>query len=255
MSDPSAAGDPSLRAKLAAASASRPLPKRFYADAAMEAAGAGFRLTLDGKSARTPSRREIWVASQSLAKLIAAEWTAQGATIDPATMPLTTLVCTALDTVADQPLRVRDEIVAYAGSDLLCYRAEAPAGLVALQERHWDAPLAWGEAALGARFVIATGLMPVTQPPAAQSAVRDALEPLGALELAAVHVLTTLTGSAILALSGLRGALDLDAIWTAAHVDEDWQIAQWGEDAEAAARRTRRRREAEAAMLVLTHAR
>ena len=105
--------------------------------------------------------------------------------------------------------------------------------------------------ALGARFVIANGLMPVTQPEAASVAIARAINDLPTLQLAGLHVLTTLMGSALLALAVLRGHLSLAEAWAAAHVDEDWQIAQWGEDAEASRRRAQRRGEAEAAAILL----
>ena len=63
--------------------------------------------------------------------------------------------------------------------------------------------------------------------------------------------MTTLTGSALLALAHAQGRLTAEQAWTAAHVDEDWQIGTWGEDAEAAARRQRRWSEMQAASRML----
>jgi chaperone required for assembly of F1-ATPase len=225
------------------------LPKRFYRDVSTSPAGAEYRILLDGRAARTPGKRPLAVASQVLARRLADEWSVQNSHIDPATMPLTTLACTAIDAVTGNEPAVRAEIAKYAGSDLLCYRAERPEGLVALQSKHWDPPLAWARDALGLRLALAAGLMPVTQPADSAGKVVAALAPLPALPLAAVHVLTT--GSAVLALAVARNRLTLDAAWAAAHVDEDWQIARWGDDAEAAERRRLRRAEADAAMAVL----
>ncbi len=229
----------------------RALPKRFYTQASVAARNNGFAVLLDGRAVKTPAKRDLAVPSQALAGAVAGEFAAQGAEIDPATMPLTRIVNSALDGVGPRRAEVAEDVVKYAGSDLLCYRADAPPGLVAQQARHWDPVLAWAARDLGARFVLAIGIMPVTQPETARAAIAAAVAPVDTLRLAAVHVMTTLTGSALLALAHQRGALDADATWAAAHVDEDWQIGQWGEDAEALARRAKRRLEFDAASRLL----
>jgi chaperone required for assembly of F1-ATPase len=237
-----------------AARAPAALRKRWYKAVTVASAGAAtFRVLLDGKPVRTPAKAELAVPARALAEAIAAEWEAQATHIDAATMPLTRLANTAVDGVGARLARVRDDIAAFAASDLVCYRAEGPEPLVQLQRQHWDPVLAWAQAALGAHFEVAAGLMPVAQSEAAVASVAAALADLDAFRLAALHVMTTLTGSALLALAHVRGALSAEAAWAAAHVDEDWQISQWGEDAQAAARRARRWAEMQAAsrMLVL----
>lgn len=224
-----------------------PLPKRFYTSVSVEAQDAGFATLLDGRTIRTPAKRPFVVPAEALAKAVAAEWEAQGEHIDPAAMPLTRLVNTALDAVAEKMAEVADDIAAFAGSDLLCYRADGPAALIRRQAEAWDPPLAWAKSALGADFRVKAGLMPVDQPPAAIASVRCVLDRLDALSLAAAHVLTTLTGSAILALAHVEGHLTLEEIWAAATVDERWQSEQWGSDAEAEARAAERLAEATAA--------
>lgn len=230
----------------------RPLPRRFFKEATAAPRGVGFAILLDGRVARTPRRHELSVADEALARDIASEWAAQGERIEPSAMPLTTLVCTALDAVRGNEAAVADEIVRYAGSDLTCYRAEAPEALRALQAAKWDPSLEWMAREFGVRFNIASGITHVAQPAEATAAVAAALAPLPALHLAATHVLTTLTGSAVLALAVLKCRMSLDDAWTAAHVDEDWQIEKWGEDAEATERRRRRYLEARAAARVLS---
>ncbi len=138
----------------------------------------------------------------------------------------------------------------YLGSDLLCYRAEAPAGLVERQTRAWDPVLAWAREKLGARFVLAQGVMHVAQPDAAVAATRARI-PSEPWRLGAVSAITTLTGSALLALALAHDALDADAAWAAAHVDEDWQMSQWGSDQAALERRAYRHSEFAAAVAVL----
>jgi chaperone required for assembly of F1-ATPase len=200
---------------------------------------------------RTPAKQELAVPTRALAEALAVEWEAQGERIDPATMPLTRLVNSVLDGVTGREAEVRGDVAKYAASDLLCYRAEGPAELVRRQAEAWDPVLAWAREALGARLVLGEGVVPVAQPSAATAAVEGALAELDAFSLAAHYVMTTLTGSALLALAHARGRLTAEEAWAAAHVDEDWQISQWGEDAEAKARRDRRWAEMQAASRLL----
>jgi chaperone required for assembly of F1-ATPase len=210
-----------------------------------------FRILLDGKPARTPAKAELTVPTGPLAQAVAAEWQAQRDHIDAATMPLTRLANSAIDGVAARLSRVRADIVAFAANDLVCYRADGPGPLVQRQGQQWDPILAWSRDVLGARFEVATGLMPIAQPARACAAVAAALEGLDAFRLVALHVMTTLMGSALLALAHARGVLTAEAAWAAAHVDEDWQISNWGEDADAASRRARRWAEMQAASRLL----
>ena len=227
------------------------LPRRFYKSVTVEAVDAAHRVLLDGKAMRTPAKAMFAAPTRALAEAIAAEWEAQREHIDPAAMPLTRLANSAIDGVRPQVAAVRDDIVKYAASDLVCYRAPQPEALVRRQAESWDPILAWSRDALGASFVVADGIMPVAQPEAATAAVERALAGHDAFALTALHVMTTLTGSAVLALAHARGRLSAEEAWAAAHVDEDWQISQWGEDAEATARRQRRWLEMQAASRLL----
>jgi chaperone required for assembly of F1-ATPase len=207
---------------------------------------------LDGKSLRTPAKREFLLPTKALADAIAAEWEAQAERIDPAAMPLTRLANSALDGVSGREAEVRADIAKYAGTDLVCYRAEGPHELVQRQARAWDTILAWAREALGAHLDIVVGVMPRPQADQATGSLARALERHDAFHLAALHVMTTLTGSALLALGHTHGRLSAEAAWAAAHVDEDWQISQWGEDAEAKSRRDRRWLDMQAASRMLT---
>ncbi|MFS8038760.1 ATP12 family chaperone protein [Xanthobacter sp. AM11] len=242
-----AADDPVARARAAQRT---PLPKRFYKEVGVGDGAAGYTILLDGRPVRTPARSLLALPSRPLAEAVAAEWAAQGEEINPFAMPLTRLVNVALDRVGPEAEVVRDEVVRYAGSDMLFYRAEAPQGLVAWQAEAWDPVLDWLHASHGARFFLSQGVRHVTQPEASLAQVR-ALVPLAPLPLAAVHSITTLTGSALLALAVAQGALGVDQAWAAAHVDEDWNRRQWGEDEIAAARRAARRTEMDAAAQLL----
>lgn len=167
-------------------------------------------------------------------------------------MPVTRLANSAIDGVAPRLEEVRADVLAYAGTDLLCYRAGEPEGLVALQAQRWDPVLGWAERRLGARFVLAEGVMHVPQPAVTLAAFASALAHYDdAFAVAGLHVATTLTGSALLGLALAEGAVGVEDAWAAAHVDEDWNMQLWGEDAEALARRARRFEEFRAAALAL----
>lgn len=247
LSDP----DPVRRAQI---QMKRPLPKRFYKDVtvASDAAG-GFAVLLDGRPVKTPARNALSVPSETLAALIAAEWQAQENEVDPAKMPVTRLVNTALDGVAMAPQPVFEEIVRFSGSDLLCYRADEPVELVARQAAGWDPVLDWAAGRLGARFEPVAGIIHREQPEAAITAFAEALRPHGdALSLASLHTITTLTGSALLGLAFAEGEIDAEKAWHLAHIDEDWTIEHWGEDEEASARRAWRKGEMLAAASVFS---
>src|SRR5258708_3316977 len=227
-----------------------PRRKRFYAKAGVVEAADGFAITLDDKPIRTPSGRSVVAPTREIADAIAAEWDAQKEFIDPPTMPLTRFANSVVDAVVDRVAAVADDVAKYFGSDLLFYRAGHPEALVAREAKHWDPPLFWAADALGAHFILAEGIVHVRQPDSAIAAARAAL-PTNAWSIAALHVVTTLTGSALLALALMRGVIDQDQAWAAAHVDEDWNIEQWGRDEEVAARRAARRVDFRAAAAVL----
>jgi chaperone required for assembly of F1-ATPase len=242
--------DPVAAAQRARSVARGELPRRFYETAGVEPAGDGFRVVLDGRPVRTPARADLAFRDRAIAEAIAAEWAAQGERIDPATMPLTRLVNVAIDGVGPALEQVKDEIAAYAGSDLLSYRADGPGRLVARQTALWDPLVAHASRRLGWRIRLAEGVMPVEQDPGLVPAFR-ALLPDDPFALAGLHTVTSITGSALIALAVMDRVVTSGEAFAAAHVDEDWNIELWGEDSEAAARRAFRRAEMEAASLLL----
>ncbi|BCA05139.1 chaperone required for assembly of F1-ATPase [Bradyrhizobium diazoefficiens] len=246
-----AAGQPPRDPRESARQSARtPQRKRFYKEAGFAEAEGGFAITLDGRPIRTPSGRQVVIPSRALADAVAAEWAAQGETIDPVTMPLTRIANSVVEGVVDRVELVSDDLAKYFESDLLFYRAGHPEALVAREATHWDPVLFWAAETLGAHFILSEGIMHVKQPDEAIRAARAAL-PGDAWSVAALHVVTTLTGSALLALALAHGVRGADQVWVAAHVDEDWNIDQWGVDEEAAARRAARAQDFEAAVAVL----
>ncbi|MGE0210922.1 MAG: ATP12 family chaperone protein [Parvibaculaceae bacterium] len=235
-------------AKRLKAHVSRPLPKRFYKEVAVTGDAPPLAIALDGRPVRTPMKAALALPTRALAEAVAREWRAQGKSIDPRAMPMTRLSNTAIDRVAGDRERIVGEIAAYTGSDLLCYRAEEPEGLVERQAEVWDPIVAWAEDVLGGRFILVAGVVHRPQSDAVLEAFRARLHAFNAFELTALHEMASLTGSALLALAVAVGRLGADEAWAAAHLDEDWQIAQWGPDTEAQARRAARKADFDAAV-------
>jgi chaperone required for assembly of F1-ATPase len=227
-------------------------PKRFYDQVAIKDEGGGVSVLLDGRPVRTPGKSPFLLPNAVLAEAVAEEWRGQCSRIDPATMPLTRLANSVIDGVKGAEGAVVDDILNYARSDLLCYRADGPKGLVALQTGHWDPILVWAKQDLGAPMRLAGGVMHVEQQPASLNAIKQHLETFDSWRLAALHVMTGLKGSALLALAVALKRLTPEEAWDAAHVDEDWQIGQWGEDDEAKERRANRHRDFAATARMLT---
>ena len=238
----------------------RPLVKRFFQTVTVETvsvaatdscdgdgANISYGIRLDGKTVRTPARAELCVSSQALAKRLCAEWEAQGEFINPQSMPLTQLANTAIDGVRIQMDEVVASTLAFAGSDLLCYRAEGPESLVELQSQHWDPVLEWVAATFGAKFQTSAGIMHVAQLDENISRIEAHLKTFDPLALSAVNVMTSLCGSVFLALTVAENHFSAAEAWQAAHIDEEWQMSRWGGDAEAELRRETRFKDMQAA--------
>lgn len=254
--DPSAPSDEPIfepdPVKRTQAAMRKVLPKRFWTDVAVGATDDGrYRILLDGRSIKTPGKRELLIPRADLAEGIAGEWRAQQTHLDPATMPLTRLANTVLDGVVDRADEVAADAAKYAGSDLLCYRAETPERLVERQTAHWDPILDWVETTFGARFLVGEGIIHVAQEPEAMVAIARAVAAFDPWRLAGLHTVTTLGGSVLIALAFAHGRLDAHEAWIAAHLDELWSLELWGGDTEAEARLAARRVEFDAAAAFL----
>ena len=228
-----------------------PLIKRFYDVVELKPGAGGFHVLLDGRPVKTPQRHQLLAPHAAAAERLQAEWAAQETEIDPGLMPLTRLLNAAIDGVRMQRIDTASQIAEYLNSDLVCYRAEGPDRLVAKQAAAWQPVLEWLEASQGISLKVTQGLMPVDQDPEVIKMMMAYLETQTEFALAALHSVTNLTGSAAIALALQNGMLSADAGWGAAHVDEDWNIELWGEDAEAQRRRAKRRDEYDAAHVLL----
>jgi len=224
--------------------------RRFYVRTSTIPVAEGHAVRLDDKPIMTPARRILAVPAPVLAAAIAAEWDSQPEVLDPGKMPLTRLANVIIDGVSERPHAVAAEVAKYLTSDLLFYRAANPPALVERQRLHWDPVLSWAGEALGARFEPTVGVTHVAQPENALKAASSAI-PDDAWRLGAVHSITTLTGSALLALALACGRLSAGQAWQAANVDEDWNMEQWGRDELVLERRAFRFAELNAAATVL----
>jgi chaperone required for assembly of F1-ATPase len=223
--------------------------KRFYKAASVAEDGA---VLLDGRPVRTPAQAPLRLPTPALAEAVAAEWNVQGERIDPRAMPLTGLANAAIDRVGADKESFARGLAAYGESDLLCYRAESPPRLVERQAAFWDPILAWARRRYDVDFEVTAGIVHRPQSAATVERLAHAVHACSAFELAALSPLVTISGSLLVALALAEGAIDLDTAWAAASLDELWQAEQWGEDAEAAAALSARRRDFEAAHWFLT---
>lgn len=226
--------------------------KRFYSLVGVIQEADRYVLVLDGKPVRTPARRKMALPTRASADIVAAEWQAQSEIIVPQTMIATRIVNSALDGVADDPDSVREDILQYAGSDLIFYRAEGPPGLIEREDALWNPFIRWAKRCMYAEFRPVRGIIHNEQPGKALNAVKHAVADFtDPVMLTCLHVMTTMTGSAILALAAARKDFTPQEVWLAANLSEDWNIGQWGEDEEAGRRREMRTREFMAASSLL----
>lgn len=209
-------------------------PKRFWKSVSVEPAEEGFGVALDGRPVRTPAKAALILPTRAMAEAVAGEWQGVEGEIRPETMPVTRRANAAIDKVAPQFDEVAEMIAAYGGSDLLCYRAEGPRELTEAQARGWDPLLDWAEATFGARLAVTQGVVPVAQAETALERLRAEVRACSAFQLTALHDLVALTGSLVLGLAATRPEFEPEDLWALSRIDEEWQIAQWGEDEEAA---------------------
>lgn len=211
--------------------------KRFYTDVTTVEAEDGFGVALDGRRIRTPLKCAVSLPTRNLAQALAQEWEAQQETVDLRTMGINRLVNIAIDEGAQDPARLAGEISAYGGSDLVCYRADAPQELVQRQSAAWDPLLSWAAEEFALQLTVTTGVMPVAQNPDSLSRLSDQVAALDAFTLSAMRDVVGICGSLIIGLALHKRFLTIDAAWAAAQIDEDWQMEKWGADNEAMARR------------------
>jgi len=217
--------------------------RRFWTEVSVieRPGGGGFGVALDGRVLRTPGKRALHLPTRALAGMVAGEWAAQGPEVRPQTMPATRSANTAIDRVADHMAQVAAEVTGYGGSDLLCYRASDPPGLVARQAAAWDPLLDWAAGRYGVEWRRITGVMPEPQPAPTLARLGAEVTAFDPFRLTALHELVALSGSLVIGLAAAQPGSSAESLWAASRVDEDWQAEQWGQDDEAAVQADARR--------------
>lgn len=214
--------------------------KRFYKEASASETAGGWTVALDGKPIRTPAKAPFVAPSRALAEAAAAEWNAQEERVNPATMPISRAINTAIDRTGPEHDAVVEIVAAYGGTDLISYRAEGPEELRARQARAWDPLVDWAAETYGARLVVTAGVMHALQPEEGQRRLFAAVAAHDAFRLTALYDLTALSGSLVIALAVAGGRLDPAEAWRLSRIDESWQQEFWGVDAEAEATAARK---------------
>lgn len=229
--------------------------KRFFDKAAAQPMEGGFGIALDGRPVRTPAKAALLVPTQALADAIAGEWNAQGAKLDPRSMPLTGLANAAIDRIAPDPALFAASLAVFGESDLVAYRADSPPSLIVRQAAAWDPVIDWARRRYDVEFTATTGVIHHPQPAATLERLRAAVAARTPFELAGLNALVTISGSLLIGLAMLEREIDAEAGWLAGHVDELWQAEQWGDDELAQKARVSRRGDfdASARFLSLLH--
>ena len=212
--------------------------KRFYSQVTVSEAEGGFQVLLDGRAVLTPAKAPLVLSSRPLAEGLAAEWAGQGEKVKPTTMPLMSLVSTTLDLTVKQRAVVIEQLAAYAATDLLCYRVEHPAELAAREALVWQPLLDWAALRYDAALHVVVGVMPREQPEGACRALAAAVAGYDDWRLTALQVATTACGSLVVGLALVEGRIDGAQAFEACQLHETYQIERWGEDYEAADRRS-----------------
>lgn len=219
--------------------------RRFWKQAAVVDTDGACGIALDGRPVKAPSKRDLRLRTRPLAEAVAAEWDAQGDYLLPHTMPLTQLANTAFDRVAVHREQIVAEMLRHVDSDLLCYFADSPESLVARQRATFEPLLAWAHERFGVAWATGSGIMPFTQDAAVHDALIRAMAALDDERLTALQVTAPLCASVLLAFALVEGRVSAAQAFEAAFLEEAHQAEAWGEDAEAAERRARLKRDLE----------
>ncbi len=205
--------------------------------------GAG--VLLDQRKLRTPGGALFVAPRRALAALCAAEWAAQGENIIPKTMPVTQLAFAAIDHTPKRRAELADYLAKFGETDLVCHRAETPAGLSQRQAQAGDPLLAWARETYGLDLPVVAGVIAAEVAPETLARLRALALALDDMRLTALAQAAGLSGSAIVALALTAARIDAAEAYAIATVDERWSAEHWGEDAEARARLDRTQREFE----------
>ena len=214
--------------------------KRFYEKVDVAELDDGWQVTLDGRGLKTAKGSPQIAPSRALAQQLAIEWSEQGEEIDPARFILRDQADFAIDMVAPDPTETIDTLLGFAETDTLCYRADPDEALYARQLEVWEPLLQSFEQRVGVQFVRVSGIIHKPQMPETLQALRSRLEHEDSFALAGLQAATSLSASLVIGLIAIEDQADVQALWQAASLEEEWQADLWGRDEEAEQRMAKR---------------
>ena len=229
--------------------------QKFYKKSSVESADGSFSILLDGRSVKTPAGNTLAIASERLAREIAREWAAQQDTIEPHTMPLTAMACTMLDRIIPKQAAIKSQLLRFAETDLLCYRAQEPFDLTVRQHAVWQPLIDWAAETYHAPMAVTQGILPISQPQSTLKSLSSAMDRLQDGELAGLSSITAIAGSLIIGLAVIAGRINAEEAFTIVQLDEDFQNERWGTVEEATDRQRVLQREIQSAAIFVELAR
>lgn len=194
------------------------------------------------RSWTTPAGRDLVVPTRALADALAVEIEVARATgkgwrprIDA--LGLTRLAATAIDRIAPAAAATCKALLAFASTDLVCYREEGATPLRLRQDAAWQPLVDWLAESFGARLIVVEGVMPQPQPQCALDALAAVLDRCDPFTLAGLGIAVQTAGSLAIGLALAHDHVNAAEASALAELDEAYQNELWGEDAEAMAKR------------------
>ncbi|MDT0574642.1 ATP12 family protein [Croceicoccus sp. F390] len=215
--------------------------KRFYSSVTVCEAAQGWRIELDQRPVQTVGGAPQLLGTQALADSMAEEWRQQGSEIDVRSFPFRDLADLAIDDVTNNVDDTVAKLLQFAQTDTLCYRAEPGEPLRLRQDEVWEPLLQAAETRQAVRFARISGIIHHPQPADTLARLRAHLVAMDPFTLVAVQMMAGLAGSLIIALAALEPEADVEQLWNAANLEEDWQALHWGWDTDALKDRTIRK--------------
>jgi len=204
--------------------------KRFYKLVSTQKTNGGYLVTLDGRPVKTAMKHELLAANEDIANALVREWSAQEEAIVPDTMPITQILNTKIDRVTHERSAIEVYVFKYLDTDLLCYRTDNPPELKTAQENAWDEYLTWFENEYCTPLETTYGLSALSQPKATHEKAQAAIKDLNDDHFTVLQLITSLSGSIVLALAAIHGKADAKQIYAAMRVEENFKAEIYNEE-------------------------
>eukprot|EP00871_Galdieria_phlegrea_P003397 jgi/Galph1/4058/GphlegSOOS_G2783.1 len=205
-------------------------PKRFYQQAyTMERQRGTFSICLDGKTVRTRNGKVLETNCRELALVVASEWEAQQSRIRPISMPMNSLVTTAIDLTEEQRKQFIGTLLKFFETDTVCVRARYPESLVHRQQKLWNPLIDHISEKFNITIKVTEDLFGVSQPSESITKLYNYLEKQNSLFLTALYSATCTSKSLIIGLALSEKLLDASSAMQCSRCEEDFQCEWWGE--------------------------